>query len=453
VFDAWNRLVEVKNTTGGAPVAKYEYDALNRRTVKFVAAGPQYTHLYYAGNSLLETRVGSSSTIPTSYDQQYILGGTTGGRLMYDRDLGGSSSSSSSSGGGTPSRLYLATDMTGNVTSLANTLGDVVERYICNAPGALVVLNSAGNPIGSNQSQFNNICIYRLWFLDVETGLFSNSDIYYHAYLGLAVATLLFGIHDILEEREREERRYDSHYLRRQGPKWWLFVTEKDCEEYYKQRLSILACAKEFGPSTNPKYPGTQHTSVRGLIDGVRSQIAKARNTSPACVEFLEIRGHGTPKGMRIGDVPPPGSGAYDDGSSSDKANYVSNTNASAIGKLFGSQIPFCCKCTIRLSSCNTGNLKGDSPWPQKLADGTGCTVIAPMGYQYGTVLENGPSPKIATSCVSAGEAHAPLDETSERCASQADKVRTYKPRSKVKCCDRLRINRDRIPPPKQTGR
>jgi hypothetical protein len=453
VFDAWNRLVEVKNTTGGATVAKYEYDALNRRTLKFVAAGPQYTHLYYTGNSLLETRVGSSSTIPTSYDQQYVLGGTTGGRLMYDRNLGGSSSSSSSSGGGTPSRLYLATDITGNVTSLANTLGDVVERYICNAPGALVVLNSAGNPIGSNQSQFNNICIYRLWILDVETGLFLSSDIYYHAYLGLAVALLSFGIGDLLEERDREERKRDSQSLHRPGPKWWKFVTEKDCEEYYKQRLSILACAKEFGPSTNPKYVGTQHTTVRGLIDGVRSQVGKARKTSPACVEFLEIRGHGNPYGMRIGDMPPRGSGGYDDGSPSDKANYIDNNNARAIAKLLASQIPFCCECTIRLSSCHTGNLKGDSPWPQKLADGTGCTVIAPMGYQHGTVLENGPNPKIATSCVSGGVPFAPLPETSEQCASQADKVRTYKPRRKVKCCDRLRINRDRIPPPKTSGR
>ena len=61
-YDAWNRLVEVRS--GEIVVAKYEYDALNRRTKECVDTDTdgdfdEFRHFYYTdGWQLLETRLG-----------------------------------------------------------------------------------------------------------------------------------------------------------------------------------------------------------------------------------------------------------------------------------------------------------------------------------------------------------------------------------------------------------
>ena len=67
-YDAWNRLVEVKNN--GTTVQENEFDGLNRRIVRDETGGSGVvTHFYYNRQwQVAEERVGSATTA----DKQYI---------------------------------------------------------------------------------------------------------------------------------------------------------------------------------------------------------------------------------------------------------------------------------------------------------------------------------------------------------------------------------------------
>jgi YD repeat-containing protein len=80
-WDAWNRLVEVKD--GSTVVASYTYDGLNRRLTK--TAGSETRHYYYDTQwRTLEERVGSSSTP----DRQYTWGLRDRWDLLRSRESG-----------------------------------------------------------------------------------------------------------------------------------------------------------------------------------------------------------------------------------------------------------------------------------------------------------------------------------------------------------------------------
>jgi len=75
-YDAWNRLVEVKD--GSNVVARYEYDGLGRRTKKHIDTDDDgtcdhYQHFYYnASWQLLETRLSDSEgTAPATLHPEY----------------------------------------------------------------------------------------------------------------------------------------------------------------------------------------------------------------------------------------------------------------------------------------------------------------------------------------------------------------------------------------------
>src|SRR5205814_5657043 len=73
VFDAWNRIVKVLDSTGTTTLATYKYDALGRR-IQITEAGVT-TDLYYAGGHVVEEPV--NGTAPT----HYVWG------LGYDHDM------------------------------------------------------------------------------------------------------------------------------------------------------------------------------------------------------------------------------------------------------------------------------------------------------------------------------------------------------------------------------
>jgi YD repeat-containing protein len=184
IYDAWNRVVEVKTTVGGTTVAKYEYDALNHRVVKFIQATGIYEHFYYGDEDrLLETRKGSSSSsIPTAYDQQHVPSVLNSLPVMYDRSIGSGASSSSSSGAVSPSRLFMTSGMAG-ITGLTDGHGSVVERYEYDSYGSVTVLDASGGPVSGNQSQVANSFTRIGRLIDYESGLYV-CDGLVHARLG-----------------------------------------------------------------------------------------------------------------------------------------------------------------------------------------------------------------------------------------------------------------------------
>ena len=121
VYDAWNRLVTVKNS-GGTTIASYAYDALTRRVSE--TASSVTTDLYYsAGWQVLEERVGGAATKSYVWSPVYV-----DAMVARDRDT--------DANGSLDERLYVTHDANFNVTGLVTTGGTVAERYTYDPYGA-----------------------------------------------------------------------------------------------------------------------------------------------------------------------------------------------------------------------------------------------------------------------------------------------------------------------------
>jgi RHS repeat-associated protein len=124
VYDAWNRLVTVKNS-GGTTIASYVYDALSRRVKE--TASSVTTDLYYsAGWQVIEERVSGTATKSYVWSPVYV-----DAMVARDRDT--------DANGSLDERLYVMHDANFNVTGLVNTSGTVVERYTYDPYGVATV--------------------------------------------------------------------------------------------------------------------------------------------------------------------------------------------------------------------------------------------------------------------------------------------------------------------------
>src|SRR5262249_49778916 len=111
VYDAWNRLAQVKQ--GNTVLVSYGYDAMGRR----VSENPgTQRDLYYSDSwQVLEERVGGAAQIQYVWSPVYV-----DALVERDRDANGQS------GDGLEERLYAQQDANFNVTALVSTSGSVV---------------------------------------------------------------------------------------------------------------------------------------------------------------------------------------------------------------------------------------------------------------------------------------------------------------------------------------
>jgi RHS repeat-associated protein len=159
-YDAWNRLVELKN--GTTTVATYRYDGATRRVTKLV--GSNTTHFYYSDQwQILEERLNTGS----SADRQFVWGQ----RYIDDLVLRDQSTT----------RHYVLNDRV-NVTSIINTSGTVQERYGYNAFGTSRVMNASF--VVQSSSSYNWETRFAAYRWDSESGLYQVRYRYYHPLLG-----------------------------------------------------------------------------------------------------------------------------------------------------------------------------------------------------------------------------------------------------------------------------
>lgn len=130
MYDAWNRLVEVKDFSS-TTIATYTLDTLGRRVTEDVA-GTQRDMFFDTVGQVLEEQVAGQTEIqytwcPYSVNQL----------LARDRDTNGD--------GSLDERLYVVQDANLNVTSLVDTAGNVVERFINDPYGQVSVLDASWN--------------------------------------------------------------------------------------------------------------------------------------------------------------------------------------------------------------------------------------------------------------------------------------------------------------------
>jgi RHS repeat-associated protein len=144
VFDAWNRLVDVKN--GSVVVAAYAFDALGRRIVENRGTP---TDLYFSTDDQVLEEQQNAVT-----QAQYVWS-EADPQALVERDAGGV-------------RLYVQQDANENVTALVDVNGNVVERYAYDPYGLPLVLNPDFSQRGS--SAVNWVYLFQGGRLDPATG-------------------------------------------------------------------------------------------------------------------------------------------------------------------------------------------------------------------------------------------------------------------------------------------
>ena len=189
-YDAWNRLVEVKEQNDNV-VAKFEYDGLGRRTKKFINTGEDQTydhfrHFYYnAGWQIVETRKSTSgeNTEPQTLrpEYQYVWG-----RRYIDAPILRDENKDSDDYCNEPNddeRLYYLTDANMNVTTLTDTAGDAVERCLYDPYGKVTFMDGSWENAAGESAKDNAILFAGYW-RDSDTGLYHVRHRAYHPNLG-----------------------------------------------------------------------------------------------------------------------------------------------------------------------------------------------------------------------------------------------------------------------------
>lgn len=152
IFDAWNRLVQVKN--GQTVLETYGYDGLNRRITENPGT---LRDLYYSSKwQLLEEDVAGSMQDQYVWSPVYV-------DALIERD--------------TPTvRMYVEQDLDFNVVDLVDTSGNVQERYVYDPYGSVTILTPTWTTRGS--SSYAWIYLHQGGRLDNATGLyyFRNRD-------------------------------------------------------------------------------------------------------------------------------------------------------------------------------------------------------------------------------------------------------------------------------------
>jgi RHS repeat-associated protein len=178
VYDAWNRLVEVRDSDNSTKIAEYSYNGLNHRVVKktYTSGTLTETRNFYFNRSwqCLEERVGST------VEQTYVWG------LRYIDDLVCRDKGAE--------RLYSIADTNWNVVALCDTSGTVQERYAYDAFGKRNVFDADFTL--KNVSDYNWSRAFTGQVLDVETGLMVYRNRFYHTGLGRFLSRDTLGYDD-----------------------------------------------------------------------------------------------------------------------------------------------------------------------------------------------------------------------------------------------------------------
>jgi len=179
VWDAWNRLKEVRSDKPGQPlVGKYSYDGQHRRIAKevFDTKGRlDYTVGYYYSTDwqVLEERRDGSANAYAQYvwDIRYL-----DAAVCRFRDNDGNP------GNGLEETLYYTGDAHFNVTALVKPDGSVAERTMYDPYGKPTFLNADWTVRGSSRN--DNEILFSGFRYDPETKNYQVRYRYYHPTLG-----------------------------------------------------------------------------------------------------------------------------------------------------------------------------------------------------------------------------------------------------------------------------
>ncbi|RCS48297.1 hypothetical protein DTL42_13510 [Bremerella cremea] len=237
IYDGWNRLVKLVD--GATAIAEYEYDGAKRRTVvKSYSSGTlEETRHYYFTDPAKWQVVGERVDSSSDAERQLVWGlRYIDDLLLRDRDT--------NSNGALDERLYALQDANWNVNALADTNGDVQERFTYLPYGDCLELNPDFTVYSGSDLFWTRRFSGRE--LDLTTGLQINRNRYLHLQLGCWVTRDPIGYSDGLNlyqyidgrpsvssdplgllrihgDYEGDYEFDDSHLPKRTGPwrEWW----------------------------------------------------------------------------------------------------------------------------------------------------------------------------------------------------------------------------------------
>jgi RHS repeat-associated protein len=166
-YDAWNRLITVKNSSGST-LASYVYDARGWRVSE--THSTTTTDVYFDQQwQAIEERQASAIINQYVWSQAYVDGLV----LRDDNSTGGNLGIS---GSGLGRRMYAQQDANWNITAFIDTSGNIQERFVYDPYGNAQALNEAGTSTVSDS--FNWSYLHQGGRLDPATGLyiFRNRD-------------------------------------------------------------------------------------------------------------------------------------------------------------------------------------------------------------------------------------------------------------------------------------
>src|SRR5262249_46291336 len=166
VYDAWNRLVAVKDS-GGSTLVTYQYDGLGRRVVE--NSGTTRDLYYSTAWQVLEERVGGVTKAQYVWSPVYV-----DALVLRDRD---------NTGGGTLNeRLWVQQDANWNVTALVNGSGNIVERYVYDPYGKPVMLSAVWGTLSG--STYGWVYLHQGGRYDLVSGFYNRRFRDYSPTLG-----------------------------------------------------------------------------------------------------------------------------------------------------------------------------------------------------------------------------------------------------------------------------
>jgi RHS repeat-associated protein len=150
-YDAWNRLVSVKN--GSTTLASYRYDGLGQRVSETVSGTT--TDVYFSSAwQVLEEQVGGQT-------QAQEVWNPLGVDSLVERDRGSE-------------RLYAEQDANGNITALVTSSGSVAERYVYDPYGAVTYLTASWSTLSGSAYAWRYL--YQAERFDTATGLYNERN-------------------------------------------------------------------------------------------------------------------------------------------------------------------------------------------------------------------------------------------------------------------------------------
>ncbi|MFO0799414.1 MAG: RHS repeat-associated core domain-containing protein [Gemmataceae bacterium] len=168
VYDAWNRLVAVRNSAGTTTLEAFGYDGLGRRVKS--DDGTTVTDLYYSDRwQVVEEQVGGDTVSRYVWSPLYV-----DGLVLRDRDT--------DADGVVDERLWVLQDANWNVTALVDDTGAVVERYVYDPFGQATVYDASYKV--QSGSAYDWVYLHQGLRWDATAGLYDNRHRWYSPTLG-----------------------------------------------------------------------------------------------------------------------------------------------------------------------------------------------------------------------------------------------------------------------------